>query len=127
MPEHFKKSGWITLGGGKTYHPNRPTNWDEPYSWSQDRPYFPFAEPVISHHTSTLHSSCRRVRTLRLRHTFGQTHTDPICTTTCWHGLQGCPDPEGGGNVYTHSFCLPDGLTVEGTYDYALANHTIDR
>ena len=44
MPQHFKDNGWLTLGGGKTYHPGRPPNWDEPYSWSQERNYFPFAE-----------------------------------------------------------------------------------
>ena len=42
LPEHFKKNGFTTLGGGKTFHPNRPPNWDEPKSWSQDKPYFPF-------------------------------------------------------------------------------------
>jgi iduronate 2-sulfatase len=42
-PEHFKKSGWLTLGGGKTFHPNHPKNNDEPYSWSQDQPYYPFS------------------------------------------------------------------------------------
>ena len=42
LPEHFKKNGYTTLGGGKTYHPNLPPNWDEPKSWSQDQPYFPF-------------------------------------------------------------------------------------
>ena len=43
LPEHFKKSGFTTLGGGKTYHQDHPPNWDEPKSWSQDLPYFPFA------------------------------------------------------------------------------------
>lgn len=45
LPQHFKNNGYLTLGGGKTYHPGRPKDWDEPLSWSQDRPYFPFAEP----------------------------------------------------------------------------------
>lgn len=43
LPEHFKKSGFTTLGGGKTYHQDHPPNWDEPKSWSQDQPYFPFS------------------------------------------------------------------------------------
>lgn len=43
LPEHFKKNGFTTLGGGKTYHQDHPPNWDEPKSWSQDLPYFPFA------------------------------------------------------------------------------------
>ena len=42
LPEHFKNNGYTSLGLGKTYHPNRPPNWDEPKSWSQDLPYFPF-------------------------------------------------------------------------------------
>ena len=42
LPEHFKKNGYTALGGGKTYHPDHPPNWDEPKSWSQDLPYFPF-------------------------------------------------------------------------------------
>ena len=41
LPEHFKNNGYTTLGGGKTYHPGSPPNWDEPKSWSQDQPYFP--------------------------------------------------------------------------------------
>ena len=45
MPEHFKKAGFLTLGGGKTYHPDHPKNWDEPQSWSQvpSQPYFPYS------------------------------------------------------------------------------------
>ena len=42
LPEHFKNNGYTTLGGGKTYHPNHPPNWDEPLSWSQDIPYYSF-------------------------------------------------------------------------------------
>ena len=41
LPEHFKNNGYTTLGGGKTYHPGHPANYDEPKSWSQDQPYFP--------------------------------------------------------------------------------------
>ena len=29
LPEHFKKNGFTTLGGGKTYHPDHPPNWDQ--------------------------------------------------------------------------------------------------
>lgn len=43
LPEHFKKSNWLTLGGGKTFHPAHPPNWDEPTSWSQDLPYYDFS------------------------------------------------------------------------------------
>lgn len=43
MPEHLKDEGMLVLGGGKTFHPNSPKNWDEPQSWSQDQAYFPFS------------------------------------------------------------------------------------
>ena len=43
LPEHFKNHGYTTLGGGKTYHPHSPPDWDEPKSWSNDQPYFPFS------------------------------------------------------------------------------------
>ena len=36
LPGHFKKSGFTTLGGGKTFHPNNPKNFDYPRSWSTD-------------------------------------------------------------------------------------------
>lgn len=39
FPEYFKNHNYTTLGAGKTYHPGLPPNWDEPKSWSQDRPY----------------------------------------------------------------------------------------
>eukprot|EP00041_Stephanoeca_diplocostata_P018690 m.394486 g.394486 ORF g.394486 m.394486 type:complete len:123 (-) comp21088_c0_seq42:253-621(-) len=32
MPEHFKVHGYLTAGGGKTFHPNSPPNWDQPFS-----------------------------------------------------------------------------------------------
>merc|ERR1712023_135168 len=43
MPGHFKQQNFTTLGGGKTFHPNHPKNWDEPRSWSQDLPYYDFS------------------------------------------------------------------------------------
>lgn len=42
LPQHFKENGFTTLGGGKTFHPGSPPDWDEPKSWSQDQPYFAF-------------------------------------------------------------------------------------
>jgi hypothetical protein len=57
LPQHFKERGYTTLGSGKLYHTNcAPTGWscdsctvsrtenqppnqDEPFSWSQDKPY----------------------------------------------------------------------------------------
>ena len=41
LPELYKNAGWLALGNGKTYHPGKPPNWDEPFSWSQDQPYGP--------------------------------------------------------------------------------------
>ena len=39
FPQHFKERGYLTLGGGKTFHPGRPPNWDQPYvttvAWRQ--------------------------------------------------------------------------------------------
>ena len=40
MPEHFKLSGWLTLGAGKIFPSN--SDYDQPRSWSQERPYFPY-------------------------------------------------------------------------------------
>ena len=37
MPEHFKEHGYATLGGGKTFHPGNPKNFDYPTSWSDWR------------------------------------------------------------------------------------------
>ena len=36
LPSHFKQSGYTTLGGGKTFHPNAPKNFDYPRSWNND-------------------------------------------------------------------------------------------
>lgn len=37
---------------GKTFHPNHPSNWDEPTSWSQDMPYYDYSY-FIQPNTST--------------------------------------------------------------------------
>ena len=42
LPQYFKQHNYTTLGGGKTFHPNLPPNWDEPDSWSQEEPYFAY-------------------------------------------------------------------------------------
>eukprot|EP00947_MAST-08B_sp_MAST-8B-sp1_P004356 g4356.t1 len=39
FPQYFKEAGYLTYGGGKTYHPNLPPNNDIPKSWTEDRPY----------------------------------------------------------------------------------------
>lgn len=49
-PQHYKNNGYLTLGGGKTYHPGHPKNYDQPHSWSQDKAYYPFSEegcPIV--------------------------------------------------------------------------------
>ncbi len=46
MPQHFKESGWFTTGVGKTYHPNLPPNFDQPYSWSNTTNGFPYYYPT---------------------------------------------------------------------------------
>ena len=43
MPEHFKKNNWTTLGGGKTFHPGSPPNFDYPTSWSTEMPYYGYS------------------------------------------------------------------------------------
>lgn len=46
LPQHFKNEGYSpVLGGGKTFHPGHPKNYDEPLSWTKDLPYFDFFEP----------------------------------------------------------------------------------
>lgn len=63
LPQHFKQNGYTTLGSGKLFHTlcapkawscddcsvsfteNQPPSQDEPFSWSQDKPYpFPCQE-----------------------------------------------------------------------------------
>ena len=38
-PQHFKSRGYVTVGGGKIFHPNLPPDNDYPHSWS-DLPLF---------------------------------------------------------------------------------------
>jgi len=45
-PGHFKQSNFTTLGGGKTFHPKHPLNWDGDQSWGNKQaglPYYDFA------------------------------------------------------------------------------------
>ena len=48
MPEHFMRSNWTTWGGGKTFHPKHPPNFDEPRSWTPGRNYFPFHSHLVA-------------------------------------------------------------------------------
>jgi len=63
LPEHFKVNGFTTLGGGKTYHPGHPPNWDEPKSWSQDQPYFPFELVKCPNNSQKLQGSVAAIDT----------------------------------------------------------------
>ena len=33
LPQFFKQHGYLTLGGGKTFHPGVPPDYDQPLSW----------------------------------------------------------------------------------------------
>ena len=35
VPQHFKSAGYLTAGGGKTYHEGLPANFDAPMSWTE--------------------------------------------------------------------------------------------
>ena len=41
LPGYFKLHGFLTLGGGKLFHPNVPPNNDWPTSWSPEYAYYP--------------------------------------------------------------------------------------
>ena len=41
LPQLFKNHGYVVLGHGKVFHPNKPPKDDEPHSWSPDQPYVP--------------------------------------------------------------------------------------
>lgn len=35
MPQHFRESGWFTVGAGKLFHPGLPPSFDAPKSWQR--------------------------------------------------------------------------------------------
>jgi hypothetical protein len=39
LPGYFKRHGYFVTGVGKSFHPNKPRNFDQPYSWSEELPY----------------------------------------------------------------------------------------
>ena len=45
MPGYFKHNGYVVLGGGKSFHPDNPPDYDGARSWSDELPYYPFVEP----------------------------------------------------------------------------------
>ena len=64
MPEHFKQHNFSTLGGGKTFHPGDPPNFDYPTSWDRsptdpESGYFSFSYFLASQVTKTsYHGIC---------------------------------------------------------------------
>ena len=100
LPQHFKDSGWLTLGGGKTFHPGHPANDDEPASWSQDMPYFKF-----SYALGPCPGKC------------GEDGASP-----CKPGN----NTSGGQCSWIDTWCAMDGPD-EQFYDFGLANNTIER
>lgn len=52
LPQYFKQHGYLTLGGGKIYHPSVPPVNDEPWSWSEGYDYFPNQPPNLPHNCS---------------------------------------------------------------------------
>ena len=98
-PEHFKQSGWTTLGGGKTFHPGHPSNFDEPTSWSQDMPYFPFSYYIQPNKSYPSGQPCPL-----------NPHKDP--DNTCASAID--------------TFCPVDEAD-DHFYDFTLANDTVTR
>ena len=98
-PEHFKQSGWTTLGGGKTFHPGHPANFDEPTSWSQDMPYFPFSYYIQPNKSYPSGQPCPL-----------NPHKDP--SNACASAID--------------TFCPVDEVD-DHFYDFTLANNTVNR
>ena len=96
-PGHFKNSNFTTLGGGKTFHPNHPPNWDGDRSWGNSEtplPYFNFSYYKVN----------------------------PAYKGPC----PGPGEPAGKGPSHIDTWCSVD-EPDENFYDYGLANDTIDR
>ena len=49
LPQYFKQHGYLTLGGGKLFHPQYPPFNDAPWSWSEGYPYFLNQPPNLPH------------------------------------------------------------------------------
>eukprot|EP01052_Picozoa_sp_SAG31_P037124 SAG31_NODE_4744_length_2986_cov_1.698995_2_plen_198_part_00 len=117
LPQHFKDAGYLTMGGGKTFHPGHPANWDEPRSWSQDRPYYHFSY-ALGHCPGTCASNG------------SAGHMSAGCS------VKGCDTPcspdqaavraSGGQCSGIDTWCAMPGPD-EQFYDHGLANDTIAR
>eukprot|EP01079_Euglenida_sp_SAG-EU17-18_P002441 gene2441-514_t len=102
IPEYFKKNGYMTLGGGKIYHPDEPPNNDVPYSWTDELPYFPQAYPDKPD-DAYAPSYCTLKLPLYVQLSWSYYHF--LIGTLCWF-------------VYPNQF--------HRFYDWQLANHTIE-
>ena len=100
LPQHFKEAGWTTLGGGKTFHPDFPADWDEPRSWSPDMPYYGF-----SYYTNPLNA----------------TYPGP-----CPGPGAPIARPGVGSPLPSDTWCALD-EPLDHFYDHGLANNTIAR
>jgi arylsulfatase A-like enzyme len=56
IPEYFKQHGYLSVGGGKVYHPQQPPNNDVPHSWSADIPYFNFHNQLCPGDKTLIHN-----------------------------------------------------------------------
>ena len=103
VPQHFKESGWLTAGGGKTYHEGLPANFDSPWSWTEptvgtNKP-FSYLPP---HYPASSGGS-----------------TYQVCCQQPFDPEKGCVHIADAGGGY----CKVD--NENDIFDYVLANHTI--
>ena len=113
LPEHFTRQNYTTLGGGKTFHPTFPPNWDEPRSWSQDMAYYPFAY-WIQPNTSSVYSG-------------GTCPLGPNASEVCAPCPgPGKPTPTNFSVFASDTWCHLD-EPDDNFYDHRLATNTIAR
>ena len=120
-PQHFRESGWLTLGGGKTFHPNDPPHFDQPFSWSADLPYYDFTctplnTPSPPLHHLVDHSSARSGADFLTSAASAKNPMLPatntsytgICPGQCaWAGKGGSCTPKGEANATGNSLAGP--------------------
>ena len=64
LPQHFKNHGYLVVGAGKTYEPDYPARYDQPYSWSPEPTYLPLRKDTCGYQFG---SSLASALTLGLR------------------------------------------------------------
>ena len=64
LPQHFKNHGYLVVGAGKTYEPDYPARYDQPYSWSPEPKYLPLRKDTCGYQFG---SSLASALTLGLR------------------------------------------------------------